>query len=241
MRILGEQRPDDGSRAKNQPHMCERSLTVAGRGRSDERDTLAHAFGSRCNKGGEKPPTTNHTTYTRSLSRSLARPGRQAAPSLSFSPSLSSWKQMIGTTRSLTGCIQRILLRTYVTEVRNKSQDIIRSAKNRATELNQALDGTLESLATRRGILGREREKKKRGCIASREPVYNRPAPAARALPWKPTGPRVRGREPTTLPGRRGVYLSPVERVRARSTRGACADHLPAQFFSIYLSSRTRS
>lgn len=46
-------------------------------GRSDERDTLAHAFGFRCNKGGEKPPTTmSHTTYTQPLSRSLSRAAR---------------------------------------------------------------------------------------------------------------------------------------------------------------------
>lgn len=102
MRLHGEGWPDDGLRAKID-FTCERSLTVARRvGRSGERGTLAfaHAFGFRCNKGGEEPPTTSHTTllhiYTVSVARSLARQ-IEASPltlSPSFSLSLFSWKQM---------------------------------------------------------------------------------------------------------------------------------------------------
>lgn len=59
-------------------------------GRSGERGTLAfaHAFGFRCNKGGEEPPTASHTHVTHTgLGRSAGR--GQSSPSFSPSPSLS--------------------------------------------------------------------------------------------------------------------------------------------------------
>lgn len=180
---------------------------------------------------------------------SLARPGRQAAPSLSpsrsfsLSSSLSSRKeeeQMTGTARSLP----RMCAENSAPNVRHRSQEqksrgcIIRSENREESappSLTEALDGT-PGVTRDETRDSRPREGKKKEDASHRESLCitglrrqrahclgSRPVPACEVANRR----RSRGGEVfTSLP------LKGYARARA------CADHLPAQFFSVYLASR---